>query len=229
MGEYAKNIKTGEEVKLGTCEVMHYCTLGQRKETDYHWNYNYRWYWRLPLVPAMKKGNYSWQWVFDYECKHAGDGNYEDWKYSSQTIINDEKFWKSVEKDCPDSIEENAGFFQLHHDCGMLLNVPCYHGYKLPENTGDIKVFWNGKTPYQMRLSHIVTEGKDVKVEISCNACGRSWSVSIDELEDLMTYEEMERVSDENGWHMEKVTKCYNEEMLKAIKDEVAEYLNDIK
>lgn len=207
MGEYAKF--KGSEIKIGTCESMCYLTLSDRhKISNYHFDLNKYWVWRLPQI-----GDY----------KYPGDGEYEDWKKDSKTIINDSHLWEMAKKDIGEKkLDTSYGILQLNHDCGYLINLPCYHGRRLPNISGDdCKIFWNGKSSYMMRISGIRTKGEEIAIEISCKVCGDSFYVDKEELKYLMQTER----DGKNEWLCGEETKKYYELILKEIED----YENEIK
>lgn len=207
MGEYAKF--KGSEIKIGTCESMYYLTLSDRnKISNYYFDLKKFWVWRLPQI-----GDY----------KDPGDGEYEDWKKENKTIINDSRFWEMAKKDIGEKkLDEIKGILQMRHDCGYLVNLPCYHGRRLPNISGDdCKIFWNGKSSYMMRISGIRTKGEEIAIEISCKVCGRSFSVNKEELKYLMQTER----NGKNEWLYGEETQKYYELILKEIED----YENEIK
>jgi hypothetical protein len=77
----------------------------------------------------------------------------------------------------PETIED-PGTIQLHHESGLLLNVPCYHGHKLPEVAEPMRAFWNGKS-HSLELSQlrsVVLNGTtQVWPVVRCRHCGKAW------------------------------------------------------
>lgn len=230
MGEYAYNKVTKEKVKLGTCEVMHYCTISQLiNETDWFNSVkNERVYWRLPLVKEQKQVQSSFDghkyWADGDPCEHAGDGNAFDWEESCETRCNTDRVLEVLNKqsekeNCPDWLEKGKGTVQLTHPNGMLVNMPCYHGWKLPENTGDVKVHWNGHTD-RMRLSHIKTQGEECWICVSCVDCETMYAISLDDLEYIMS--EKKEIYDEKHFYFKGYEECcINPKMVAAIRKEV--------
>lgn len=235
MGEYATLKRTGERVKLGTCEQMYYCTIKQRHQvTDYEFQRNCLTLWRLPLVQAieLEKDKYGCTFNVETEAKEAGDGNPDDWKYYHATKINGERFWENVKQTCPVSLEAN-GTFQISHPSGLLMSVPCYHGQKLPEVPKGWHIGWNGKESNQMRIHSIKTNGDEVSIIVSCQYCGKSWEVSIEELEEMMKFPCDFVVNKElPDWDKRKYERRYvfvpgGEELFNAIKEEIADWQAD--
>ena len=228
MGEYATLKRTGERVKLGTCEQMYYCTIKQRHLVrNYNFSRNEVYLWRLP-IPAMKKKENSIFYYVDYECKEPGDGNADDWKYYHPCRINSERFFELIKRDCPESLEKNVGMFQLSHQSGLLINVPCYHGQRLPEAPKGWKIFWNGYQADQMRIQYILTEGDNVSISISCQYCKKSWYVNIEELEYIMKFPYNVLVDKDRNIYEERYDFGYGgEELFNAIKEEIADWMTD--
>ena len=210
MGEYANRKRDSEVIKIGTCSSMYYCTPRQRHEVNYNWSWlrNNACYWRLPLIG---------------KAKEAGDGDFEDWKTDRRTVINEEKFWEIVKRDLSinEMLEKTKGLIQLKHDNGYLLNLSCYHNYKLPEIKGDenVQIFWNGKRD-AMRIRSIYTKGSEVYICISCKYCEKDFIVDLEELKELLTFtDEYEKD------HQYIKEERFEEQMYNAIKAEIDDYL----
>lgn len=238
MGEYAKLKRTGESVKLGTCECMYYCTIKQRHQVEgYEFNRNQMTLWRLPLVPAMtssidKYGRETYK--VEKAATEAGDGNPEDWRHYDATLIYGDAFWANVEQTCPESIDANVGSLQITHPSGLELKVPCLHGKTLPEvTTKGWNVYWNGRERNQMRIHWIMTKGDEVSIIVSCQYCGKSWEVSIEELETMMKFPTCVVVDKEkHEWDKRRYGNQYRfslagEALFNAIKEEIADWMAD--
>jgi len=167
MGEYAKY--NNQDVKIGTCESMYYLRYEDRmKVSPVHGSVNPRTetglFWRLPYPDE----------------DNVNPGNYEVYNRS-------ERLWKKEEGDKyaadfsdPETIE-CPGTIQLTHPSGLLVNVPCYHGEKLLENTGDIKTFWNGKS-WSYGLAFIKNTPDEVYPVVKCRHCGNMWRYTWDDI-----------------------------------------------
>lgn len=183
MGEYAKVKKTGTEVKIGTCESMYYIRYHDKDKVDYDFEKG-RYYFRLPFPDEdnVQIGMYE---QFD-RTLYCGAFNIVD-------------------------IEKDAGIVQLYNkDCGILVNLPCYHGVKLPDvsSVENAKVFWNGKKN-PLELSSIKYEhGKITKPVFTCKCCRESWSID--------WYDVMQ---DEDIQLPEWLTKAFMEDIEKSIKE----------
>ena len=165
MGEYAKRKSDGVDIKIGTCESMYYLRWDDRhKVTPLPGSLNpateANLYWRLPLP----------------EEDGILPGAYESHDKSITLLPWEEEDdrWKSYEPD--DDVE--AGNIQLHHESsGLLLNVKCYHGVKLPYVGADVKAFWNGKASHNWELcfikNHQPPDGQqELRPLVRCRHCG---------------------------------------------------------
>lgn len=158
MGEYAKRKSDGQEVKIGTCETMYYLRYEDRNEVSYAGSLNGAGlFWRLPYPDedSIRPGEYKehnrglrlWQ-------KSAVDGYHTE--FSDPTTTSD------------------PGTIQFTNGSGMLLNVKCYHGEKLPEASEDFKPFWNGKSWFY-ELAFVKKTEDGFKPVIRCRHCGQMW------------------------------------------------------
>jgi hypothetical protein len=173
MGEYAKFNE--DEVKIGTCESMYYLRYEDRLKVkpiagnvDTHNEIGL--FWRLPYP---EEDNIT---PGGYDIYNRGE---RLWKYEGA----------GENKHCLDfadpQLADYPGTIQLKHESGLLVNAPCFHGEKLPENTRDIKFFWNGKS-WSLELAFIKNVSETAIVPIvRCRHCGKMWSYS---WEDVMPY-----------------------------------------
>lgn len=70
--------------------------------------------------------------------------------------------------------DTESGIIQLTHPCGLLVNVPCYHGTKLPESQKPMQVFWNGKSWFA-ELAHIKNTEEGLFPVVHCRFCRHMW------------------------------------------------------
>lgn len=157
MGEYAKRAD-GVEVKIGTCENMYYLRYENRAQVsklsnslDPNTELNLRWRLPFPDEDHIKTGEY-----------HEYNRGYELNGYSD-----------------PDNATD-TGTMQLFK-FGMLLNVRCYHGEKLPEDTKEINIHWNGKQAFYV-LSMIKNTEEGIFPIIECKACRNMWRTTWDKV-----------------------------------------------
>ena len=157
MGEYAKRKSDGEEVKIGTCESMYYLRYEDKNNVEPCEGSGYGIYYRLPFPDE----------------DDVDIGNYENYNrgYPLYDTVNDytEYFTDPTTADDP-------GIIQITHKCGLLINIPCYHGAKLPDGGEEIKVFWNGKSNFLELSSLKECENGEIRPVIKCKHCGHMWS-----------------------------------------------------
>lgn len=155
MGEYAK-LKNGTEIKIGTCENMYYLRFEDRGNV-------------LPLTGSLDPSEelgLRFRVPFPDE-DDVGPGYYPD-AFRGEPLINQEgQFFKADE-------DLDPGLIQISHASGLLINVPCYHGAKLPDVGTECKAFWNGKG-YFFELIHIKNEQDGLFPIIGCRHCGSKW------------------------------------------------------
>lgn len=174
MGEYAKRKSDGEEVKIGTCESMYYIRWEDRNKVS-----------KLPnsLDPATTTGLY-WRLPFPDE-DGVLIGAYQDYNrgYRLFKVVeepdNPQLCYRKICADFApaDMADAKPGFIQLRHEqSGLLMNIPCYHGAKLPDPPPGGQVFWNGKG-HALELSSVknMPDGTLLPV-VRCRFCGKMWS-----------------------------------------------------
>lgn len=153
MGEYAIRKSDNEQIKIGTCYNMYYLRMEDKDKIEYDGIYD-KCSFRLPFPDE----------------DHILPGEYID--YNRSVVLHN--------FECPDCANDK-GTLQISNDYGLLLNVPCYHGEKLPENTGDIKTFFNGKSSH---YALYMIEEKDGQIFglIGCMACDEKWTIPLSEI-----------------------------------------------
>ena len=180
MGEYAKRKSDNKVVKIGTCESMYYLRYEDRKKVIQE---------SSSLNPA-KELNLYWRLPVPEEDK-VPIGEYEKSRISSQ-------LYKKRENGTGyDSFEdertlEDPGFFQMSHkESGLLINVPCYHGMKLPD-LGGAKVFWNGKG-HNFELVGVKNTETGLRPLVCCRHCGKMWSYDFEDIMDYVSNKELKK------------------------------------
>ena len=162
MGEFAKF--HGRTIKIGTCTSMYYCRYDQVSEIKYG-DMCHGLCWRIPAFEedGIQPGDYT----FGALVETLGP-------LRSIRLKNiDEEF---------DGITQTPGLIQLRNDrSGMVVNVKCYHGRKLPESDGDFKAFYNGKRE-TLHLQALKNCKDDLRVVFACSACGSAWNCSFEEI-----------------------------------------------
>ena len=165
MGEYAHRKPDGEYVKIGTCENMYYCRWEQRDQL-----YDYKdidnLFWRLPIPTEDEL--------------LPGEFSFGAWRESFHTMLKN--FDEVAAKE---QCYKTTGIVQTMIDeLGILVNVKCYHGLRLPQGNDDFKAFFNGKK-YALRLIAVKndTKLKELRICVSCTACEKRWSCSFNDIE----------------------------------------------
>ncbi len=153
MGEYAIRKSDGERIKIGTCEDMYYLRFSDRHLVQ-----------AQPgnVDPVKDVEHLRFRLPFPDE-DHVLPGNYDDYNRAARLID-----FEGDESDKP-------GIFQVHHESGLLLNLPCYHGTKLPEVGPGVKAFWNGKSWfYELYQLRGMADGSVLPV-VHCRFCREAW------------------------------------------------------
>jgi hypothetical protein len=175
MGEYAKF--NGNDIKIGTCERMYYLRLDDTDKLKYlDGNINARidtgLFFRLPFPDEdnIQPGN--------YEVHNRGYRLYKTEKEGTHE-------W-TVDFSDP-TLAENTGIIQFHNDSGILINVKCMHGEKLPEETKDVSFGWNGRSWFYELTA--IKKHKDAETGIiklfpviHCRFCGQLWRYDWDDI-----------------------------------------------
>jgi hypothetical protein len=167
MGEYAIRNSDGQEIKIGTCENMYYLRYSDRdKVRAMKGNVD-------PMDESESK-ELRYRLPFPDE-DNVRPGEYKD--YNRGALL------------CAFSDPETAeypGIVQIVSKAGMMCNVTCYHGEKLPENTKDVKFFWNGKNSC-FELNHLKFIDGTVHGIYTCTECGASFREPLEKLIPFMT------------------------------------------
>lgn len=173
MGEYAIRKSDRLQVKIGTCEDMYYLRYEDRDEVAYSGSYEGNRF-RLPFPDE----------------DHIRIGEYADYERGI-------KLYKTVERKhtrIPERVDSitvayspewpsyEPGIIQLVHESGLLTNVHCFHGTKLPAASDEVKFFWNGRTPINFELRAVKPLDGKMWAVFGCRWCRRMWRVEIPEI-----------------------------------------------
>ena len=171
MGEYAKRRTDGEEVKIGTCENMYYLRWEDRHAVEaMHGNVN----------PAIELGiRFRLPYPDEDDIRIGQYGAYNRGLPLVRHHENGSEYLS-----LPDT-ERSPGNLQLRHDCGLLVNVSCYHGLRLPDVGQDASAHWNGKA-YSLELAFVKTTSEGVLPIIRCKHCQTMWMVKWEEIWDYI-------------------------------------------
>jgi hypothetical protein len=158
MGEYATRNSDRASIKLGTCESMYYLRLSDKDKVTPDLNSGFGHLWRLPFPDE----------------DHILPGDYEAYSRGLRLYLKTDRGHDDYAPEWLDKAEQ--GLVQLRHEpSGLLLNVPCHHGQRLPDLGPSVRAFWNGKG-HSMELMHLRTmpDGSALPV-VGCRHCGSVW------------------------------------------------------
>lgn len=171
MGEYAIRKSDGASIKVGTCNSMYYSRWSQRNDFR-------------GFTLGNEMGNLLWRLpIPDEDGIQVGDFDYGVWATSPYTALDESMAEILVNSDGEPTLK--PGIAQAKIDrLGMLLNVPCEHGLRLPLNTGDIKTFLNGCS-FPIRLCAVKndTSYNRMSIIVGCTACQCKWSFDFSEVQ----------------------------------------------
>ncbi len=165
MGEHAIRISDNTEIKIGTCEMMYYIRYEDRNKVRRDEN----------SLDCSKENGLFWRIPFPDE-DNIKIGEYE--AYNRGFLLQGFKVEDS---------DKDKGIIQLSHESGLMLNVTCYHGEKLPESTAEIKPFWNGKDPNAYELISIKNNPTEIRYVVRCKFCRKMWSYTWDDIKDYIS------------------------------------------
>lgn len=181
MGEYATRKSDKQQIKIGTCESMYYLRWNDRLAVTKM---------QGSLDPATCPNLY---WRLPLPCEDdILPGDYDSCHATVRLLPWYDENDKAVSYEPPGTLD--PGTIQLHHPSGLLLNVKCHHGNKLPEVSGEIKACWNGKDGYPLELcgikNHELADGSQVLMPlVRCRHCGQmyrdSWANVLPHIADL--------------------------------------------
>lgn len=163
MGEFAKRISDGSEVKIGTCEEMLYLRFSDRGKVS-----------ALPGSVNINDDRVAGQLLFRLPFSDEDGilpGDYKE-PFRRQRIYDANGDYTNPE------LETQPGIMQLHHPSGLLLNVPCYHGLRLPEVADGTRAFWNGKSwSIELAMLRCTQENGALVLHpvIGCRWCRKLW------------------------------------------------------
>lgn len=185
MSEYAIRKSDGKYTYVGSCEEMSCLRYEDRDKvlpqsksfdivncTDLHW--------RLPVPDedGVLPGEY------DGSTFYREDEKYNFFYIGHHCLLeNDPKYFEGIVK--------HPGSFQLScRALGLLVNVTCYHGFKINESNEEARFGWNGKSGV-LCLCGVKNEEREMKILYTCVACNSKWSVPFPKIQHLILSEEM--------------------------------------
>lgn len=161
MGEFAIRKHDGEQIKIGTCEELFYLRYEDRGKID-----------PLPgnVNPQTDMGLYFRLPFPDEDQIRPGD--YRDYRRGVRLALPADPYGDTI---LSEEEKVNApGVIQLAHPSGLLLNVPCYHGVRLPDGGPDIQAHWNGRT-WHLELRYLKTTPEGIQPVFACRFCNTMW------------------------------------------------------
>ena len=164
MGEYARLGK--HDIKIGTCENMYYLRYDDR--------------YRVSHIPGNvdPKRDFDLRWRLPFPDEdNLGPGGYDDYARGTPLLMRTST---GTDYFRAPALAENPGTLQLRHECGLLVNLPCYHGEKLPD-ISEGRAFWNGKG-YFYELAFVKNTRDGLAPIIRCKACEHLWRMEWDEV-----------------------------------------------
>lgn len=161
MGEFATRTSDGKRVKIGTCEMMYYLRYDDRDMVQ-HEEGN---------VDAARAVNLFWRLPFPDEDNDP-IGQYR--------VYNRGLLLPGFE---PAETSEDTGIMQATHEAGLLINIKCYHGIKLPESSSEVQFHFNGKDPDAFELAFIKNTAVGIRYTVRCKWCDRMWSYDFQDIE----------------------------------------------
>ena len=168
MGEYAIRKSDNKSIKIGTCEDMYYLRYEDRDKVTCEEGSDFGCRWRLPLPSEdhMEPGEYH-----PY-CHGDGSGTVP---LGRAYAVGDNGEDEITYFEPNPEVVDHPGSMQLHHKSGLLINVKCFHGLKLPEAGGDItRTGWNGHANHwELRCLRETKEG--LLPVVACRYCGHMY------------------------------------------------------
>lgn len=169
MGDYARRISDGQRIKVGTCGAMYYCRWEQANEiTDCDFSKS-KCAWRIPLPSedGIKPGEFDSGLLM------------KDGSIPYDLMLYCDNFSDEMQE----GFASSTGIAQAYVEkLGMLINITCHHGIKLPQGTKELSAHWNGKRD-ALYLCFLENDDKELLVGIGCSACGSRWTAPFNEIE----------------------------------------------
>lgn len=167
MGEFAKRTSDGSTIKIGTCEEMLYLRFEDRGKVSH-------------ISGSVDVNNPEYAGQLLYRLPYPDEDGIlpGDYQEPFRTLRLYDRHGNDFRRP---SLAEQPGILQMTHKSGLLLNVPCYHGEKLPEVGPGIKAFWNGKS-WSLELAHLRAVFEDCALRlypvVQCRHCRKCWRFS---------------------------------------------------
>jgi len=185
MSEYAKRKSDGKQIYIGSCDNMSNLRYEDRNKVIPRFeNFDIEnvvgLHWRLPTPDedGILPGDYPGSAYYRKDVK------YDFYSVNYYCLLNnDPEYFKGI--------AGQPSSFQLYSkDLGMVVNVTCYHGFKINKSNEEATFGWNGKSR-PMCLCGIKNEEEELKLLYTCVACNSVWSVSFEKIEHLIGSDQM--------------------------------------
>lgn len=182
MGEFATRLDDGERVKIGTCGDMFYLRYEDRTKVKAEPGdtdpvaeaHQLRFRLPFPDEDSLQPGEYH----------NAFRGE----RLARMVLGHAEDFKPELG---PGSLGLLGGSLQLRHECGLIINVPCHHGLKLPDVNGEGgRMHWNGKSWF-LELFQVKPTTDGVKPIVRCRWCRDAWRFEWSEIWDYILDEKL--------------------------------------
>jgi hypothetical protein len=184
MGEYAKRISDGTEIKIGACNEMLYLRFADRhKVTALRGS--------VDVNDPQTAGELLYRLPYPDEDSIL-PGDYRE-PFRAQRLYD-----SHGDEFRAENLIAQPGTMQVHNEkSGLLLNLPCYHGMKLPDCGPLVKVFWNGKSwSFELAFLRAVLENRVLVLYpvVQCRHCRKCWRASWSEVIDFIPQPLMDRL-----------------------------------
>lgn len=185
MGEYGFRLKDKADIKLGTCESMYYLRFEDIDKVKGHSG---------SVDPAREPEGLFYRIPF-FDEDDVLPGDYKEYNRELGLYRKDSLGNYSKMEATPDM--KPGRLLQLKHEkSGLMVNVNCYHGSRLPDDSSDAKWFWNGKNT-GLVLKHLKCMRRDsIKPVIACSSCSNMWRCDWVDVWDYLDERYQERFSD---------------------------------
>jgi len=216
MAEYARRKSDSKFIYIGTCNTMYglrfedrYKVIPESKSFDIVNCLNLHWRLPYPDEDGILPGDYQGGGYYRKDAK------YDFYSINYNCLLNNDPEYF-------EGIAEYPGSLQLYSkDLGLVVNVTCYHGFKINKSNEEAKFGWNGKSSV-ICLCGVKNEEQELKLLYTCVACSDEWSVSFEKIEHLIVSDEMKlrlfRLCSEY-WEERNPGKVYPHQMTKKIKE----------
>lgn len=171
MGEYAIRKADGARIKIGTMTDMYYIRFEDRDKVrgEEH---------SVDIARHPEDSRFRLPFIDE---DGIPPGQYDGYNRYAHLTADFTPY--------PETVEDTATMQVHHQPSGLLLNIPCYHGLKLPDVPTGWHAFWNGKSAGLVLSSIRVVKdhlnGQDVLLTfpvVRCRFCNNAWRYNWDDV-----------------------------------------------